>query len=370
MKLFDRNTWLIWVAVTLSWQLACTMFTVIGVSYFRTMTSIVGLEVTAENQAVIDYINSPYPHIESVIFGLLFGTVYYIIYWITEQIGLRSRSVGRIILVHAALYILAFLVVLLMVSYLMVKLNFFPFRDYGHFWEIIGDNHAIMIGFLIYLLTVILLVNSFLEIRKKFGPGQLWKLLIGKYRIPAIEDHIFMFLDLKDSTGYAERLGHIKYSQLIQDCFDYLNKLTDKHEAHIYQYVGDEAVLTWNSQSRHAVHNCLTMFFAFQKLLNDKGDIFNKHYGFVPEFKAGVNEGSVTVAEIGNIKREIAYHGDVLNTGARIQGMCNKYGKKLLVSETLAERMDDGMAFEKEFIDNLTLRGKSTAINVYSVKPR
>ncbi|MCW8930947.1 MAG: hypothetical protein OQL19_11990 [Gammaproteobacteria bacterium] len=65
-------------------------------------------------------------------------------------------------------------------------------------------------------------------------------ILIGKYRFPREEERIFMFLDLQDSTTYAEKLKQQKEY--------YINK-----------------------------------------------------YGFYPEFKAGVNMGGVTIAEIGNI---------------------------------------------------------------------
>ncbi len=37
-----------------------------------------------------------------------------------------------------------------------------------------------------------------------------------------------------------------------------------------------------------------------------------------------------TVLEVGEIKRDISYLGDVLNTAARIQGKCNDYGEDLL----------------------------------------
>ena len=44
----------------------------------------------------------------------------------------------------------------------------------------------------------------------------------------------------------------------------------------------------------------------------------DKKYRMVPEFKAGVNSGHVTVAEVGELKKEPAYQGDVLITAARI----------------------------------------------------
>jgi adenylate cyclase len=37
---------------------------------------------------------------------------------------------------------------------------------------------------------------------------------------------------------------------------------------------------------------------------------------------------------VGDIKRDIAYHGDTLNTAARIQSVCNQYNKRFLTSTT------------------------------------
>jgi adenylate cyclase len=53
-----------------------------------------------------------------------------------------------------------------------------------------------------------------------------------------------------------------------------------------------------------------------------------------------VHLGDVTVSEVGVIKREIAYHSDVLNTAARIQGKCNEFEAGLLVSEELKDNLE------------------------------
>ena len=90
--------------------------------------------------------------------------------------------------------------------------------------------------------------------------------------------------------------------------------------------------------------------------------------GMVPKFKAGVNSGYVTVAEVGELKKELAYHGDVLNTAARIQGKCNYFQKRLLISESLRKSLEVQPEFNFELIDNVKLRGKSQPINIYDVK--
>lgn len=59
-------------------------------------------------------------------------------------------------------------------------------------------------------------INIISEMDKKFGSGNLRKMLTGEFFRPKEENRIFMFLDLRSSTSMAEILGHIKYSELIQ----------------------------------------------------------------------------------------------------------------------------------------------------------
>ena len=87
-----------------------------------------------------------------------------------------------------------------------------------------------------------------------------------------------------------------------------------------------------------------------------------------PVFKAGVNRGPVTVAEIGDIKRDIAYLSDVLNTASRIQDKCNEYKKNLLVSSSVYKLVGNQDDFKFKPIGSISLRGKEQEVEVFSVE--
>ena len=91
-------------------------------------------------------------------------------------------------------------------------------------------------------------------------------------------------------------------------------------------------------------------------------------YGIAPFFKAGVNIGSVMAAEVGLARREIAYHGDVLNTAARIQSLCNKYEAALLCSEMVVNNLLNAGDYELSEKEEIVLRGKTEAVKVFEVK--
>jgi adenylate cyclase len=207
-----------------------------------------------------------------------------------------------------------------------------------------------------------------LHVSDKFGQGVLLNFILGKYHHPKEEKRIFMFMDLKSSTTYAEKLGHIKYSELIQDCFFDLTDVVAKNDANIYQYVGDEVVLSWDFEKGLKNNNCINIYYDYMNVIRGRSKYYENKYGLVPQFKAGVSSGYATVAEVGELKKELAYHGDVLNTASRIQGICNKYSKSLLISEDLKAVLEFNPDYKKELIGSIELKGKQQPVNIYSVE--
>jgi len=212
----------------------------------------------------------------------------------------------------------------------------------------------------------ILISRIFIEIDRKLGPGNLWKMLTGKFYRPREEERIFMFIDLKDSTPIAEKIGHIEFSKLLKDCFDDF-AIVDDYQAEIYQYVGDEVVISWPLDQGFRNNNFLKAFFAFVGLLSRRAEYYEKQYGIKPFFKSGANMGTVIVTEVGQIKSEITYHGDTLNTAARIQGMCNELKSQMLIPEGLYEKVKDTREFTFEDVGCTKLKGKEKEVRLYRV---
>ena len=235
-----------------------------------------------------------------------------------------------------------------------VSIMSFIFSKTSLLWII----YTAVVSFFIYFLQVV---------KSKIGDRVLLNLILGKYHSPRIETRIFMFLDMKDSTTHAEILGHIKFSSLIQDSLNDLTKSIIEHKVEVYQYVGDEAVLTWGLKEGFNNVNCLQAYYTFMNTLEQKREFYENKYGFVPFFKAGVHLGEVTVSEVGIIKREIAYHSDVLNTAARIQGKCNEFEAELLISDDLKNKLDAQKYFRFTHIGGIALKGKQQLVNIYKV---
>ncbi|HEY3404372.1 MAG TPA: adenylate/guanylate cyclase domain-containing protein, partial [Ohtaekwangia sp.] len=213
-----------------------------------------------------------------------------------------------------------------------------------------------------------LFYHFILQINKKFGPGVLLRYAAGRYFSPQVEDRAFMFLDLKSSTQLAEKLEHVSYSRLVQDCYSELTIPLMRYNAEVYQYAGDEVVVTWRMNRSFSPSWCHEFAFAFQDRLEAKKDYFLMLYGVCPQFKAGVHCGRVTVAEVGEIKTEIAYHGDVLNTASRIQSLCNRFEKQLLLSESIVALLPEKDQTRTHFVAEAELKGKETPTKIFTIE--
>lgn len=306
----------------------------------------------------------------SIILGLLFGVILGFLDILVEKSGMKRWSLGLIILLRIITYpILLFSIVHFMRFVILDWLiaPFFP--EASIMIENQGNWRYFAQMLLIYTAVMAGGISFINQMNKKFGPGVLLPLLLGKYRKPKEQERFFMFLDLKSSTKHAEELGHLRYSEMIRDSFLDINHVLSKNNAEIYQYVGDEVVITWPVYEGVRRMSCLSFFFDVQDEFARKQDHYIKQYGFVPEFKAGLHLGIVTAVEVGEIKRDIAYHGDTINTAARIQGLCNQFNKSLLISgivHSIFRNIEE--EYKVESFGNTTLKGKGIPVELFSLE--
>jgi len=345
------------------------LYSVIGwlfLMYFYYLVSFYGFINSMEKGLVYDYITSWKPHIELSLSGILFGLLFGLINITVERSVLRRKSFGFLVIIKSSLYVAALLIVSAVVDIVFIyfglisaktKMELFNFFTNGFF-----------VSFTLFFITALALSNIFVQVSKKFGPGNFTKLILGRYHTPKEEEKIFMFLDLKGSTGIAEKLGHTLYSQFLRNCYHELTEFIIKYHAHVYQYVGDEVVLCWDVGKGIEDLNCFKLFFAFREKLRLNKSQYLELFKVIPVFKCGLDMGTVTVSEIGDLKREIAFHGDVLNTASRIQEQCNNYHKDMLISQHLANEIEPTEILSKTFIAKLNLRGKRNDVAIFSIE--
>ena len=99
-----------------------------------------------------------------------------------------------------------------------------------------------------------------------------------------------------------------------------------------------------------------------------KSNYRNKFEGIYPEFKAGLHYGHVMAGEVGVVKKDIVFSGDVLNTTARIQAKCNDLGVNLLLSGDMLNKLKwKNKIYQPRQLGNILLKGKRERVVLFGI---
>lgn len=205
------------------------------------------------------------------------------------------------------------------------------------------------------------------EIADHMGPQVLANFLTGRYHSPKEERRVFLFSDMKDSTRIAERLGHQEFFQFLEAYYDALADAVVDSGGQVYQYVGDEIVVTWPEEVGVRDGACLRCVQQMKEDLAAEAEEFRTRFGLAPDFRAGLQAGPATTGELGALKKDIVFSGDVLNQTARIQALCKEHGVDILVGDVLRARVHDDGAFTFRSVGRQLLRGRDDPVEVFAL---
>jgi adenylate cyclase len=116
--------------------------------------------------------------------------------------------------------------------------------------------------------------------------------------------------------------------------------------------------------------NCMRTFFHIQDQLDELKEKYFNEYGLFPRIKASLHCGKLVRAEIGDIKTQIVFQGDVMNTTSRILDYCYKINSELLASAHLVLRMDIPKIYETKSVGDITLKGKEIAVELFKISEK
>lgn len=206
------------------------------------------------------------------------------------------------------------------------------------------------------------------EISDKVGSSAFFDFISGRYHKPKKEKRVFMFLDMKSSTSIAEHIGHHQYFNLLKAYYNILSEGVITYNGEVYQYVGDEMVISWRILSSKSQDNFIKCFFKMKNDLMKTTHYFVDNFGEAPKFKAGIHCGEVTTGEIGKIKKDIIFTGDTLNTTARIQSMCNDFSVDILLSKNAMKLLGTSTNYIIKSLGHHILKGKKESVELFTIE--
>lgn len=240
--------------------------------------------------------------------------------------------------------------------------------DPGRFVASFTDAHlAYALPFFAVLSVTI---QFLLQMNRMVGANVLGYFATGAYHRPKAEERVFLFLDLEGSTTLAERLGSARYFELLRQIVDELTDPVLEAQGEIYQYAGDEVVITWPMEAGIRSANCVRCFFRIRAALAKQAARYERDFRALPRLRGGLHGGTVTAGELGDLRQQIVFVGDILNTAARLEEYAKRAGLDLVASETLLARLTLPENVQASRCGELELRGKEARVAAYSLSSR
>ena len=206
-----------------------------------------------------------------------------------------------------------------------------------------------------------------LQAGQMVGPRNLGHIVLGRYHRPRLEERFFLFVDIAGSTTLAERIGPVAVHRFLAHVFGLASDPIGDFGGEIYQYVGDEMVVTWSLAQVKSGACPVACFFAIVTTLEEAAHDFERDFGVTPALRAALHAGPVISGEIGETKREIVFHGDVMNTAARLEQATRELRRRFLVSGDALARLPDTDGYAFEPLGPQALRGRAAPVDVYAV---
>ena len=217
---------------------------------------------------------------------------------------------------------------------------------------------------------LIFVAISLVQLSSLVGASTLRDIALGRYHRSRIEERFFLFIDIVGSTPLAERLGPASVHDFLNRVFQIASDPIDDHGGDVYQYVGDEVVITWTLAEGRSAARPIACYFAVKNALDRAAKEFESEFGAFPRLRAALHAGPVITGEVGGSRRAIVFHGDVMNTTSRIENATRDLGRPFLVSEDALRRLDGKEAYHMLDLGEQQLRGREARVRLYAPELR
>jgi adenylate cyclase len=213
-----------------------------------------------------------------------------------------------------------------------------------------------------------------LQVAGLLGRRTFRNLLLGRYRNPRAERRFFLFVDVIGSTAIFERLGALQAHRFLAAVFSAAAEPVAACRGEIYQYIGDEIVVTWTEEEGRGQNPSealpLRCFFLMEESLRNLKDTFSAQFAAEPGLRAALHLGEVIAGEVGEQRRAIVYHGDVMNTASRLEQATRDLGCRFIASADAVQALHSTDDYQLKDLGALKLRGRKEPIRAWAVERR
>lgn len=188
-------------------------------------------------------------------------------------------------------------------------------------------------------------------------------------KVPIKKEMTVLFSDIRDFTSKSEKIPPM---ELIPQLNEYFTEMVEviimKYNGTLDKYMGDAIMAFWGDPVPMEDHakNAVLAALAMQKHLKLLNERWAQEGKPPMSIGVGLNSGEMIVGHMGS-PRLVDYTvlGDNVNIASRVEGLNKQYGTEIIITEATYNLVKD--IVEVEFLDSVTVKGKTKTVNVYNV---
>ena len=198
----------------------------------------------------------------------------------------------------------------------------------------------------------------------RFVPTDIAKNLLtdGGELAPEQSEATVLFCDLEGFTALTESLGPAGIVELLNEYFESMVEILERHRGVVTQFQGDAILATFNVPLRDPAHAANALRAAVEM----RSTVRRREYaGQRVGCRIGINTGHLVAGAVG-AKGRLSYtvHGDAVNLAARLEALNKELGTTILVSEATAAQTE---GFEFAPMGDVAVRGQTGRVEVYTL---
>ena len=316
-------------------------------------------------------ISKPVGFINAIFAGFFGGLLIAYIEAVDFNPNSRTYSFLQRLIMKSAIYLsyLAFVIPLIIgiVESFYYDVEFFEHVTSERFQTFLIYNHfrfTVPVAFL----CIVGLVFT-LQMNRKLGQGVFINHVSGRFRTPREVERVFMFLDLRASTTIAETLSALDFHRFIHEFFSDITEPIVAQNGIIYKYVGDQVIVIWNYERGFEQANCIKTYFKIKYKVKSLEEKYLNKYGIIPRFSTSFHCGKVVIGEVGDIKSQLVYHGEVMHQGKEIEKLFSigDFEESILISEPVLSHLELPSLYKTHKIGSIS-EGAEKKIDIYTLE--
>ncbi len=251
----------------------------------------------------------------------------------------------------------------------------------NYFSEHISGNVRVFAACAGHILENALLYNQVFEMEDKirnvfakFVPQEIIDDLVERQSDAAMlrgekREVAVLFSDIRSFTTISENNAAEEIVSFLNRYFNIMVGVIKDHGGTIDKFIGDAilaifgAPRSYPDNARRAVDAALEMIRSLPSL--DPGRLVLPPGGF--KIGVGIHEGVAVVGNIGSAdKFDYTVIGDTVNLASRLEGLTKHYGREIIVSEAVRNKVAGGVFLREA--DTVKVKGKDKPTAIFSVE--